>query len=530
MQTPTTSFERQWAPRPWRGTLPAILLSALLWLAGCTGLPPRPPEAPTQALTAAAGTPLGDVARASGIGGGQSGLWPMPEAWIALDARFELIRQATVSLDVQYYHVANDSVGRSLLRALRDAGRRGVRVRLLVDDLYTHDLDELLLGLAATPNVAVRLFNPFPFGRRSSTLRSLAFLADFQRLNQRMHNKLMVADGTVAVVGGRNLADEYFFRHPEANFIDFDMLLIGAVVPQLNDLFDRYWNSTMVYPARALGNASTTAEDAERFERLTVHDPPPPALRTPDMFGHAPFGVQLAGRRFAFLPGTAEAVADQPGKAQPGTAAAPTVKDRFVQEMGQARRRLTLYSPYFIPGEQGVASLRRASARGVDVRVVTNSLVASDEPLVTVGYAQYRRDLLLAGVRLFEVASDRLKSDSRIGRMLGSTAGRLHAKMALIDDEVALIGSMNLDPRSEHTNNEIGVIVRSPEVVRRMAAVFDTDRNVDYEVKLDADRTGVTWVTRSGEREVRAEPEPDPGLWQRIKLRLMWLLVPEDLL
>jgi putative cardiolipin synthase len=114
--------------------------------------------------------------------------------------------------------------------------------------------------------------------------------------------------------------------------------------------------------------------------------------------------------------------------------------------------------------------------------------------------------------------------------MLGSTAGRLHAKMALIDDEVALIGSMNLDPRSEHTNNEIGVIVRSPEVVRRMAAVFDTDRNVDYEVKLDGDRHGVTWVSRSGEREVRAEPEPDPGLWQRIKLRLMWLLVPEDLL
>ncbi|WP_395703055.1 phosphatidylserine/phosphatidylglycerophosphate/cardiolipin synthase family protein [Aquabacterium sp.] len=505
-------------------------MSALLWLAGCAGLPARPPEAPTVAL-AAADSPLGSVARASGLGAGQSGLWPMPEAWIALDARFELIRQATTSIDVQYYQVGDDSVGRSLLRALRDAGRRGVRVRLLVDDLYTRDLDDLLQGLAATPNVAVRLFNPFPFGRRSSTLRSLAFLTDFQRLNQRMHNKLLVADGSVAVVGGRNLADEYFLRHHEANFIDFDMLLVGTVVPQLNGLFDRYWNSPMVVPVQALASASATpTENAERFERLTAKDLAPPALHDPDMFGDAPFGVQLASHRYALLPGQAEAVADQPGKAQAGADPAPTVKDRFVREMGQARRRLTLFSPYFIPGEQGVASLRRARERGVDVRVVTNSLVASDEPLVTVGYAQYRRDLLLAGVRLFEVASDRLKSDSRIGRMLGSTAGRLHAKMALIDDEVALVGSMNLDPRSEHTNNEIGVIVRSPEVVRRMAAVYNTDRNVDYEVRLGDDRTSVVWVSHTGEREERAEPEPDPGLWQRIKLRLMWLLVPEDLL
>jgi putative cardiolipin synthase len=384
-------------------------LSALLWLAGCTGLPARPPEAPAQALAAAAGTPLGDVARASGIGEGQSGLWPMPEAWIALDARFELIRQARVSVDVQYYHVANDSVGRSLLRALRDAGRRGVRVRLLVDDLYTHDLDELLLGLAATPKVAVRLFNPFPFGRRSSTLRSLAFLAEFQRLNQRMHNKLMVADGTVAVVGGRNLADEYFFRHPEANFIDFDMLLVGAVVPQLNDLFDRYWNSTMVYPARALGNASAAAEDAERFERLTAHDPPPTSAPHP---GHV--------RPRALWRAAGRAPLRFPARHGRGRGRPP--------RQGAARHRRSAHREGPLPAgdgpgtappdallavlhtrRQGVASLRRASARGVDVRVVTNSLVASDEPLVTVGYAQYRRDLLLAGVRLFEVASERLK-------------------------------------------------------------------------------------------------------------------------
>jgi phosphatidylserine/phosphatidylglycerophosphate/cardiolipin synthase-like enzyme len=177
-----------------------------------------------------------------------------------------------------------------------------------------------------------------------------------------------------------------------------------------------------------------------------------------------------------------------------------------------------------------VAALRRARERGVEVRVVTNSLAASDEPLVNAGYAQYRTELLKSGVRLFEVASDQLKSDARIRHLLGGTAGRLHAKMAYIDGQTMLVGSMNLDPRSEYTNNEIGVIVRSPEVTRRMLAVFDPDRNVDYEVTLGEDGSSLIWVSRGGGREQRKVDEPGPGFWQQLKVRLLWLLVPEDLL
>lgn len=508
----------------------ALMLGALL-LAACTSLPSRPDRVATQTRVAADESALGAVARDAGIAPGRSGLRAMPEADVALDTRFALIRHATVSIDVQYYQIGNDSIGRSMLRALRDAARRGVRVRLLVDDLYTREIDDLLLGLAATPHVEVQLFNPFTLARSSSWLRIAGLLGDFERLNHRMHNKLLIADGALAVVGGRNLADEYFFRHAEANFIDFDMLMVGSVVPQLSRSFDLYWNSETVYPLRQIvGDALTASERQAAFDRLTAADGPPPALTRPDMYGDPPLEAELATRHFAFVEGDAQAWADRPEKAQAAGHVGPTVKQRFTQEMGRAGTRLILFSPYFIPGEAGVTSLKAARARGVEVRVVTNSLAASDEPLVNVGYSQYRVDLLKSGVRLFEVASERLKSDTRIGKLLGASAGRLHAKMAYIDADTVLIGSMNLDPRSEHINTEIGVVVRSPLIAQRMLAVFDTDRNVDYEVQLSEDGSGLVWVSRSGSREERSISEPGNGWWQRLKLKLMGILVSEDLL
>lgn len=506
-------------------------MCALVLMSACTTLPGRPERALTQTRLAAPDSPLAAVAGDAGIAAGRSGFRAMPEADVALDTRFALIRHATVSIDVQSYQIGNDSIGRSILRALRDAARRGVRVRLLVDDFYTRDIDELLLGLAATPHVEVQLFNPFSTGRSSSWLRTASLLADFDRLNHRMHNKLLLADGALAVVGGRNLADEYFFRHAEANFIDFDMLMAGSVVPQLSHGFDLYWNSDAVYPLRQiLSDPLSPSERQAAFDRQTAGDAPPAALSRPDMFGDALLETELATRHFALAQGEAQAWVDLPAKAQAAGSTAATVKQRFMQEMGNASSRLVLFSPYFIPGEAGVASLKAARARGVDVRVVTNSLAASDEPLVNLGYSQYRVELLKSGVRLFEVATERLKSDHRIGKLLGASAGRLHAKMAYIDDDTVLVGSMNLDPRSEHINTEIGVVVRSAQIAQRMRSVFDTDRHVDYEVELSPQGDGLVWVSRSGDREERSIAEPGHGWWQGLKLRLMWMLVSEDLL
>ena len=194
---------------------------------------PQRERTPSFARPAVTETPLGSVARDASIPPTQSGVRALSQAAFALDARMAMIEQAQVSLDVQYYVIGNDTTGRMLLRALRDAARRGVRVRLLLDDMHTAGMDPLLQGLAAETHVELRLFNPFVYGREAPLLRLFALAADFSRLNRRMHNKLLIADGALAVVGGRNLADEYFLRSRQSNFIDFDLLLAGAVLPRL---------------------------------------------------------------------------------------------------------------------------------------------------------------------------------------------------------------------------------------------------------------------------------------------------------
>ena len=239
---------------------PALRLIALgfaLVLAGCAGLPPRAPEPPTLSIAASPATTLGRAAASlSAAQDGLSSIRPLVEASFALDARFELMRRAQASLDVQTYQLGNDKTGRLLLRELRDAARRGVRVRLLLDDFYTAGMDRLLLGLAAEPNAEVRLFNPFVNARDHSATRWLEFFGDFRRLNHRMHNKLFVADGAMAIAGGRNLADEYFLRSEGANFIDFELIMAGPVVPEAARIFDAYWNSDVVYPLQRIAGAT----------------------------------------------------------------------------------------------------------------------------------------------------------------------------------------------------------------------------------------------------------------------------------
>jgi len=232
---------------------------------------------------------LGAIAAASECLAEDGGFRLMPRADFALDARIELIRRARPSLDVQYIQIGNDATGRQILRELRDAALRGARVRLLVDDIGTEGLDELLLGLAATPRVQVRLFNRFAAGRGSMPQRIAGALSEFRRLGRRMHNKLFVADGAMAVVGGRNLADEYFMRSAEANFVDLDLFTLGAVLPVLSSAYDRYWNSAYAYPVREI--VSTDMDEAALlagFDRATAAtDPAPPTdPQSRDLLGY----------------------------------------------------------------------------------------------------------------------------------------------------------------------------------------------------------------------------------------------------
>ncbi|WP_076998318.1 phospholipase D family protein [Variovorax sp. KK3] len=513
-----------------------VALIALAGLAaGCASLPPPEPQPPQSAIPGSPATELGRVtapfyAQATGL----SAVRPVPQAGVALDARLELMRRAQSSLDVQTYQIGNDKTGRLILRELRDAARRGVRVRLLLDDFYTAGLDPLLLALAAEPGAQVRLFNPFANGRGHMATRWLDFFTDFRRLNHRMHNKLFIADGAIAIAGGRNLADEYFLRSDLANFIDFELLMAGPVVQESASIFDSYWNSDVVYPVQRVAHAAEPAPqlaaafEAATSEREAPRPEPPPAT---DVFGEPPLATQLARGELKWMRADAHAVADSPNKAlgirPPGV---QTLAQQFHATLGTtAQSQVLVISPYFIPGDEGMARIRAARERGIRITVVTNSLADSDEPLVNVNYNRYRVAMLQEGVELLEVSTRQLRRSAQIRRLLRQARGRLHAKLALLDNEWVLLGSMNLDPRSERLNTEFGVKVHSFELAYalRIAYSLDSLEGV-YRVELQPDKQNVQWVGTGDEHNEVLDDEPDSSLLTRLQLLLFSWFVPTD--
>ena len=531
----------------WHG---AALLMLALWLTGCASVLPSVERTPSTRLAAPADSSLGSVMPDANIPADKTAVWPLVQAAFALDARLALIEHATTSIDLQTYLIGDDPTGRLILRALRDAALRGARVRLLVDDLYTAEMDRLLLGLvASSPNVEVRLFNPFITERASSMRRLLALASDFKRLNHRMHNKLFIADGALAIVGGRNLADEYFLRGKQGNFIDFDLLLGGPITVDLGGWFDLYWNSEQVFPAQDVVRASHGIDSTDPayaalragFEQATRADKAEPVPAVDDVFGAPAWHVQLTQRRFHWLTADARSYADSPLKivSDKGIAAMPigapkrrpdTLTHRFLNLLGTAEHDVLLISPYFIPSIEALGQIRHIRDRQVRVRVVTNSLAVSDEPLVSVGFERHQVELLKLGVELYELSSTRLKLDRNLRTLLGESIGRLHAKLGIIDRRTVLVGSMNLDPRSSNINTEIGVAIESPQLASMIQDGFKIEELLGaYQVRLDPNGRGVRWTAvDAGAENEELEVDPDTTLWQRLRLLLISVFVPES--
>lgn len=517
-----------------RVALGLVLVAGLAaGLAGCGSAPLRPPGPATSFLVAPADTPLGGLAQAHQVPQGRSGFRPMLISTIALQARLSLIEDARVGIDLQTYHLADDATGQQILRALRDAAVRGVRVRLLIDDFHSTGTTDLLLGLAAQPNVEVRMYNPFAAGRDSSLVRIGQLLGDFSQLNRRMHNKLFIADGRAAVVGGRNLADPYFMRSDHGNYLDFDLLCVGQVVADLGVSFDRYWNSRFAVPLTTLADKSLSAAQRQAsFEQLSRTAPVARA-------GSAAAATAAAVRALASLPlvvADAKVYFDDPEKTggAPGSPGGgpPLPVGRLVNA---AQERLLVVSPYFLPSDVGIRLLANARQRGVTVQVLTNSLVDSDEPLVSLAYGNKRKTLLKAGVQLFELSSQRLKQEEVLRQMLGESTGRLHAKLGIIDDHLLLVGSMNIDPRSAATNTELALVVDSADLVRLILGQFQpTESGAVFEVKLADDGQSLKWVghgtvTRDGSgAALQLDAEPTPPWWQQLQLWLLSALVPDE--
>ncbi|MEO7115040.1 MAG: phospholipase D family protein [Caldimonas sp.] len=483
-------------------------------------------------------SPLVKIARRSTPSPEQTGVRLLPLGAYSLDTRLQLAQRATRSLDVQYYVLENDPTGRLLMKALRDASQRGVRVRLLVDDLYTQHSDALLRGLASFPNIEVRLFNPFCCNRSAGVAgRYAASIFDFGRLNHRMHNKLFIADGVMAVAGGRNIADEYFLRSQEANFVDMDAFVIGAVVGEMSSIFDRYWNSEVVYPIQdvgePLGDRPARARAFDNTLAILPPSPPPDPPET-DLLGYGPLSEEFDAGQVGLEWGIARAFADPPEKLlamTPKIAFEMSVTNDVMMQVWQAKSDLVLTSPYMIPGETGMKSFELLEKGKVKVTVITNSLAATDEPLVHTGYARYRVAMLRAGVELYELSPTRTQHTKRLG-MFGSSLGRLHAKTAVIDKKKIFIGSMNLDPRSASTNTEFGMFIESPALAKELLRVINISKlESAYRLRLaPGSRTSLQWLTIEDDKEMILAVEPESTFWLRVHNMLLGWFVPEKLL
>lgn len=504
---------------------------AVAVLAGCAALPDRQVPPPSHAIQDVSATRLAAVLRASGAPADDrqtSGFRLLADAAFSLDARIALARAAQRTLDVQYYLLERDEVGLALLRELRDAAARGVRVRLLVDDLYAGREDMLFAALARQPGIEVRMFNPLPARGGSAVSRLVRSLHEFERINHRMHNKLFVADNSFSVSGGRNIAADYFMRSGTANFIDVDVLAAGAVVQAQSEAFDRYWNNERVWPVQQLAHDGPPASAAD--DALGADDASTSALpqgSSPrDALGRTPVSTQLAEGRFDLTWAQGTLFVDDPEKIARTSFEARfsgSVTERTLGVIRSAQRKVVIVSPYFIPGEIGMEVITDAARRGVSTTLITNSLSATDEPLVYAGYARYRPEMLRQGVIIYEIGSTLSRRSKALGDF-GASTGRLHAKLAVIDERWIFVGSMNLDGRSASLNTETGILIDSPPLVADFDALIRADRFASaYFLQLGS--TGrVQWVEQSdqGHKELHLD---EPGTNWFIELK-NWLLSP----
>jgi putative cardiolipin synthase len=500
----------------------AALVIALAAGSGCTALPPPGARTATLALADTVTTRLGQaIAPLAAAHPGLSGVLALPDGRDAFAARVLFARGAERSLDVQYYIWHDDLTGVLLFDELRSAAARGVRVRLLLDDNNTAGLDPLLAALDADPNIEVRLFNPF----RTRSWRSLGYLFDFSRLNRRMHNKSFTADNQVTIVGGRNVGDEYFGAAGDLLFVDLDVLAVGPVVADTSRDFDRYWNSAAAYPIVKLVDPAAAQPASALAQRAAQLRGQAKAQRYLDAIRASAFVEQIKEGRAPLEWNVTRLVSDDPAKASGKARREDRLAVQLQRLWGKPAHSIDLVSPYFVPGKEGAQALVDLARGGARVRVLTNSLEATDVVAVHAGYAKWRHDLLGAGVSLFELRRGWSADlpDSGRGRF-GSSASSLHAKTFGVDGRSVFIGSFNMDRRSIDLNTEMGFVIDSPRMAEALSQRLDTSMpERAYEVRLD-EAGKLFWIERADGNIVRHDEEPGTGIWKRAGVRFLSIL------
>ena len=501
-----------------------LLLTVAVVVTGCATLPPPKDRVETTALTDTAGTRLGRaVAPGVAANPGKTGIHSLPDPRDAFAARVLLAGAAEKSLDAQYYIWHGDQVGYLMFQALWQAAERGVRVRLLVDDLNTGGLDPTLAVLDAHTNIEVRLYNPVVIRDN----RMLNFVTDFTRVNRRMHNKSFTVDNQVAVIGGRNIANEYFGAGASLTFADLDVLVVGSAVAEVSKEFDLFWNSASAYPAAGFVGQPTPDGATSLEAKFVANRADPESAAYLEAVRATPLVPRLLDRTLALAWADAEAVYDNPAKTLDTTERTDVLLfPELVRKMGSVEKTLDIVSPYFIPGAAGTEQLAAIAKRGATVRILTNSLATAEAKSVHSGYAKRRRDLLRAGVRLYEIkpsaAEETGSSKERFGS--GASSG-LHAKTFAVDSRRIFVGSFNLDPRSAKLNTEMGLVIGNPALAQGLTRFFDVEvPMLAYEVRLAADGNSLEWVERTASGEKHYDTEPGTDWSARMSVELLSIL------
>lgn len=517
-----------------------LLVLTIALMAGCATLPPgsdfpkTTSSAYAQPETTRIGLPLDSAARDHG---GNSGFRLLSVGVDGFLTRAQMANAAERTLDLQYFILRGDETGQLLADAVLRAADRGVRVRVLIDDGETIAGDEQIAALDAHPQIEVRVFNPFAYRGHAQLPRVLEFTFSLSRLDYRMHNKLYVADNAIALVGGRNIGDQYFQVDPESQFADDDIFAAGPIVKELSATFDEFWNSALAIPVEALAHGKAPATSLHDYRKTLAEHRQQVKADGTDYASRVAGGEPLAGMLSGRLPliwAHAQVVCDSPEKklVENGRMVGRLMHRPVANAAAAVQSELLMISPYLIPGQEGMQLFKDLRQRNVRVRVLTNSLESSTVLVAQAGYMGYRVPLLENGVELYEIRSllGNARGSGQTAAMSRYGNYSLHAKMFVFDRQRLFIGSMNFDQRSMHLNTEIGLIIDSPVLAQQVATRFEAMVQPvnSYALALRANgavgQPGLVWQTQEDTKAIEYVKEPARSDWQRAHVKLLSLL------
>jgi putative cardiolipin synthase len=510
---------------------PAIIIqwvaaSVILMMAGCATLPKDFDRPESYALTNTQDTAFGkELAAEKAAHPGKSGFHLLGEGLDAFVARAVLSNYAERSIDVQYYLYHDDLVGKLFTDLLLKAADRGVRVRLLVDDMDLAGRDLGVVALDSHPNIEVRIFNPFS----RNVGRTFQFLTRLGSVTRRMHNKTFTVDNQVSILGGRNIGNEYFDADPDLAFADLDVMAVGPVVGEVSSVFDQYWNSELAYPASVLIKGGLpTPEKVEALRgALNAYVADQIDSEYLKALRHSDLANKLRKDQIEFKWGDAEVVFDQPEKLLHDFNETQYHLSPMLRPYWEGvEKELIIFSPYFVPGKPGTASLTQLAQHGVRVRILTNSLASNDVGLVHAGYKKYRKKLLRGGVELYELDKKLTRKQRKEKKgEAGSSKASLHAKSFVFDRRQVFIGSLNLDPRAVMHNTEIGVVLKVPDIAEEMAKWFDANiEQLAFRLELKKDENGteqLLWHGWEKGKPMVFTHDPYTSFWRRLGIGFM---------